>query len=286
MPLCDPVIRDGEQYATNQTKSLLGAGAGAVLVRVRQDVRLQRDAAGRARDAGPLALRSAPRLAARANRAAIVFFFGGGWKGGTTRQFARQATYLAGKGMIAAIADYRVQSRHGVTPDVCIEDAKSAVRWLRQHADELCIDPARLVGSGGSAGAHLAACTALVPGFDAPGDDRSISTRPDALLLYNPVLEVLPRHVPEMVPTAEMGEQISPVRYVDEHTPPTLLLYGTEDQLAEPAPRYVEQATAAGCRAELYLAEGQGHGFFNETPWFERTLERAEEFLISLGYLS
>ena len=113
-----------------------------------------------------------------ANRAAIVFFFGGGWKGGTTRQFARQATYLAGRGMIAAIADYRVQSRHGVTPDVCVEDAKSAVRWLRQHANELCIDPARLVGSGGSAGAHLAACTALVPGFDAPGDNRSISTRP------------------------------------------------------------------------------------------------------------
>ena len=71
-----------------------------------------------------------------ARRAAIVFFFGGGWKGGTTRQFARQATYLAGRGMIAAIADYRVQSRHGVTPDVCVEDAKSAVRWLRQHANE------------------------------------------------------------------------------------------------------------------------------------------------------
>lgn len=219
-------------------------------------------------------------------RAAIVFFFGGGWQGGTTRQFERQAAYLASKGMIAALADYRVKSRHGVAPDACIEDAKSAVRWLRRHADELCIDPARLVASGGSAGAHLAACIALVPGFDAEGEDASISTRPEALLLFNPVLQVLPRHVPGMVPTAEMGELISPLRYVDEDTPPTLLLYGTEDELGEPAPLYVQTATAAGCRAELYLAEGQGHGFFNETPWFERTLERAEAFLISLGYLS
>ena len=219
-------------------------------------------------------------------RPGIVFFFGGGWLGGTTRQFERQAAYLSGKGMIAARADYRVKSRHGVAPDACVQDAKSAVRWLRQHAGELCIDPARLVASGGSAGAHMAACTALVEGFEAEGEDRSIPCRPDALLLYNPVLQVLPRHIPEMVPTAEMGERISPVRFVDERTPPTLLIYGTEDELGDPAPLYVQAATAAGSRAELYLAEGQKHGFFNESPWYEPTLERAEAFLRSLGYLS
>jgi acetyl esterase/lipase len=88
-----------------------------------------------------------------------------------------------------------------------------------------------------------------------------------------------------MVPTAEMAEQISPLRYVDQRTPPTLLLYGTEDALGEPAPRYVQAATAAGCRAELYLAQGQKHGFFNGSPWVERTLARSEEFLVSLGYI-
>jgi acetyl esterase/lipase len=224
-------------------------------------------------------------LLACERRPVIVFFFGGGWRGGTVSQFARQAAYLAGKGMIAARADYRVKSRHGVAPDACIEDSKSAVRWLRQHAEQLCIDPTRLVGSGGSAGAHIAACAALLEGFEAEGEDHSISCRPDALLLYNPVLEVTPGMIPSMVPTAEMGEQISPLRGVDECTPPTLLLYGTEDELGEPAPHYVERAAAAGCRAELYLAEGQGHGFFNDSPWFERTLSRAEAFLLSLGYI-
>ena len=115
----------------------------------------------------------------------------------------------------------------------CLHRGRQERRALAAAArGRALFDPARLVASGGSAGAHLAACTALVPGFDAPGDNRSISTRPEALLLYNPVLEVLPRHVPYMVPTTEMGEQISPLRYVNEHTPPTLLLYGTEDELA------------------------------------------------------
>src|SRR5262245_11432486 len=62
-------------------------------------------------------------------RAAIVFFFGGGWTSGNVRQFEPQATYLAGRGMVAARADYRVKSRHGVTPDQCVEDARSAVSW-------------------------------------------------------------------------------------------------------------------------------------------------------------
>src|SRR5690349_2245960 len=59
-------------------------------------------------------------------RPAIVFFFGGGWTAGRIEQFEPQAKYLAGRGMVAARADYRVKSRHQVTPDACVEDAKSA----------------------------------------------------------------------------------------------------------------------------------------------------------------
>jgi carboxylesterase type B len=81
-------------------------------------------------------------------RPGIVFFFGGGWMGGTIRQFEPQATHLACRGMVSALADYRVKSRHGVTPKECVEDAKSAVRWLRQNAAKLGIDPDRIVAAG------------------------------------------------------------------------------------------------------------------------------------------
>ncbi len=70
-------------------------------------------------------------------RPGIVFFFGGGWNGGTVDQFLPQAEYLVKRGMVAARADYRVRSRHKVTPDKCVEDAKSAVRWMRTNAKKL-----------------------------------------------------------------------------------------------------------------------------------------------------
>lgn len=58
-------------------------------------------------------------------RPAIVFWFGGGFKRGSVGQFEPQAAYFASRGMIAARADYRVKDRHGVEPDVCVEDGKS-----------------------------------------------------------------------------------------------------------------------------------------------------------------
>ena len=64
-------------------------------------------------------------------RPAIVFFFGGGWAQGSVTQFVPQAKYLARRGMVAIVPDYRVLDRHGTTPFEAIADAKSAIRWVR-----------------------------------------------------------------------------------------------------------------------------------------------------------
>lgn len=121
-------------------------------------------------------------------RPAVMFFFGGGWTNGKVEQFEPQAIHLANRGLVAARADYRVKSRHDVTPKECVEDAKSAVRWLRANAAKLGVDPNRIVAAGGSAGGHIAACTALTPGLDAKDEDAKISSQPNALVLFNPVL--------------------------------------------------------------------------------------------------
>jgi acetyl esterase/lipase len=94
---------------------------------------------------------------------AIVFFFGGGWVGGSPGQFYRQCEYLAGRGMIAMSAEYRVKSRHQTTPAECVKDGKSAVRWIRANAARLDIDPDRIAAGGGSAGGHVAAAVATSP---------------------------------------------------------------------------------------------------------------------------
>ena len=91
-----------------------------------------------------------------------MFFFGGAWTQWRPGQFEPQASYLAGRGMVAIRADYRVKNRHRATPADGVEDAKSAIRWVRQNASMLGVDPDRIVAAGGSAGGHLAACTACV----------------------------------------------------------------------------------------------------------------------------
>lgn len=220
-------------------------------------------------------------------RPAIVFFFGGGWRAGRVTQFERHADYLASRGMVAARADYRVKSRHDVTPDKCVEDTKSAVRWLRKSAADLGIDPNRIVASGGSAGGHIAGCTGTTPGLEAEGEDEKISSRPNAMILFNPVLKFsgYERLMSRIGGDEQLGRRLSPTLHVVKQTPPALILFGDADRLYEHGTDYVEAAKKADARAELYVAKGPGHGFFNRSPWYERTLYRADEFLASLGYV-
>jgi acetyl esterase/lipase len=74
--------------------------------------------------------------------------------------------------MIAIVADYRVKSRQNALPADCVSDAKACVRWVRANAARLGIDPTRIAVGGGSAGGHLAAAVATVPGLDSATDDK------------------------------------------------------------------------------------------------------------------
>lgn len=219
-------------------------------------------------------------------RAAIVFFFGGGWTKGSTKQFEPQSDYLAKRGMVAICADYRVKSRHHVTPDLCVEDAKSAIRWVRQHADQLGIDTDRIVGAGGSAGGHLAACTGICKGLDSKKEDLTTSSQPNVLVLFNPVLNFdSPKLIERLEDKSNLAAALSPTQKLTKDAPPTLLLFGKDDTLLTQGEEFVKRSKELGHHSELFLADGVGHGFFNRSPWKEKTLERVDEFLVSLGYL-
>ena len=221
------------------------------------------------------------------HRPAIVFFFGGGWTNGTIKTFETQAAYLAGRGMVAARADYRVKSRQGVTPKECVQDAKSAVRWLRKNAATLGIDPDRIVAAGGSAGGHIAACTSLAPDVDAEGEDTSISCKANVLVLYNPVLRFGPEMTKQRLGNDEvLAKAISPTEHLEKGSPPTLLMYGTKDFLLTQGNEFMEKSKELGHKSELYTAEGEAHGFYNKPEWREKTTQRMAEFLEEVGYLS
>lgn len=221
------------------------------------------------------------------SRPAIVFFFGGGWKTGTYLQFEPLAQYFASRGLVAASADYRIKDKHHTTPDKAVEDAKCALRWVRSHARELGIDANKIIAGGGSAGGHLAAATALLEGFNATGDDANVSSRPSALVLFNPVLNLTAMAGRELAEGggAEMKKQLSPTLYLEKSAPPAILFYGADDKFFPQGEEYAAKAKELGVRADLYVAPQMSHGFFNRSPWTEVTAQKADEFLASLGYL-
>ncbi|MBN1343256.1 MAG: alpha/beta hydrolase [Phycisphaerae bacterium] len=224
------------------------------------------------------------------NRPCIVFFFGGGWKGGSPSQFYEHARYLASRGMVACAAEYRVQSKHKATPYECVQDAKSAIRWVRSHARQLGVDPNRIAAGGGSAGGHVAAATGTLRGFDEPGEDTGVSARPNALVLFNPVFDNGPNGYGHDRVKGRWRE-FSPMHNIDEHTPPTIVFLGMKDKLIPiaTAEKYEDLMTDAGVRCDLHLYENQPHGFFNyrggSNPFYYQTVIEADKFLTSLGYL-
>jgi acetyl esterase/lipase len=230
-----------------------------------------------------------PQKGRQQNRPAAVFFFGGGWNGGTPKQFEEHASYLASRGMVGIVADYRVKSRQGTTPFECVKDGKSAIRWVRVHAGELGIDPDRIAAGGGSAGGHVAAATATVPGLEEKGEDSSVSCRPNALLLFNPVYDNGPEgYGHERV--KERYKEISPMHNIHKGTPPAIVFLGTKDTLipVATAEKYKELMEQAGSRCDLHLYEDQPHGFFNRRKseeHFLKTVTEMDRFLESLGYL-
>lgn len=229
-------------------------------------------------------------------RPAIVFFFGGGWAGGSTKQFHQQARDLAGRGMVAFSAEYRVSKRHKTTPFDAVRDAKSAVRWIRQHAAELGIDPGRIVAAGGSAGGHLAVCTAVIRGEEEHEEDPGVSSVPDAVVAFNPVLDTTAKGYGLGRVGKDRQFDISPCHHVQPGMAPTLVLHGTADKTVpfENAQRFARLMNQAGNRCDLAAYEGAGHGFFNSTSFrpsikdsavYDRCMETTVAFLMTLGYI-
>jgi acetyl esterase len=231
-------------------------------------------------------------------RAAIVFFFGGGWTGGSPEQFEHQCRYLASRGLVGLTADYRVRSRHQVKVTQCVADAKSAVRWVRANATRLGIDPQRIAAGGGSSGGHLAAAAGLIKNFDEAAEDQSVSSVPNALVLFNPVAVLAPFEGslwfdPESGDIRErLGddpESVSPAHHVATGAPPTIIFFGTEDRFLEGARYMQKRMLAEGIRCELKTWDGLPHGFFNwgryENKPFVETMRATDQFLASLGYL-
>ncbi len=235
-----------------------------------------------------------PKEDAAAARPAVVFMHGGGWRGGNPGQFRPQSIHLAGVGYVCACIQYRL-SDEAKFP-AALEDCKCAVRWLRANAGDLGVDPDRIAVAGGSAGAHLAAMVAMTGAgsFEGEGGHADQSSAANLAVCFNPPTDLTAMAEggkAEAIVAGFLGKayaddpelygQASPVTHVDPGDPPLLALHGTADETVPyaQAEALVERLKEAGVEAELFTAEGAGHGFFNRPPWYEPTLRALEAFL-------
>ncbi len=220
-------------------------------------------------------------------RPCIVFWYGGGFAMGTPSQFYRMAEYFAGRGLACACPEYRVKSRDGTGVDTCVEDARSAIRWVKTHHGEWGIDAERVIASGGSAGGTLSLLLVLGEGPDAPGEDPKVSPRPCALVLFNPAQgQPVTDLINRLGGDRDAGlKAVAALNEPPKGMPPAIFFFGTADDLIRSSEKFCEESVALGNQCQMWTAAGKSHGFFNYQPWYDAVTRKADEFLVSFGYL-
>ncbi|MGK7394318.1 MAG: alpha/beta hydrolase [Candidatus Cyclobacteriaceae bacterium M3_2C_046] len=214
---------------------------------------------------------------------AIVFYFGGGWVKGSVQHFEPQARQLVNQGIVAILADYRTAQEYQTSPVEAVKDAREAMKFLKQNAHTIGIDPQKIVAAGGSAGGHLALCTTFGV------KEKHI---PAALVLFNPVAKTTADgYGREKFKNEAQAIKYSPVHQVRSTIPPTIIFHGKADSTVpvENVLELTHKIEQAGGNCQLVLYDDVGHGFFNQgrhqDQYFEKTMNQTREFLKDRGYL-
>ena len=184
---------------------------------------------------------------------------------------------LARAGYTVASMEYRT-SNEAAFP-AALEDVKTAIRFLRAHAEEYCVDPARIFLMGESAGGTLACLGGVTAGIaefdrgDWPEQSSAVQgvvdfygltdlehapcvTGPGALAYWT-----VPAFLGAYAP-AGAAARASAIRYISRSTPPFFIVHGSADPLVPIAQseRFYELLTQNGVDAEYYILDGGSHG--------------------------
>lgn len=234
----------------------------------------------------------------RVKKPCIVFYPGGGFVAANHNKYLELRMALAEAGYVVASAEYRTVP--DTYPDLII-DAKTAIRYLKAHADLYGIDKDNIAVIGNSAGGYVAQMVATTNGekqFD-QGDylqensdvkacctlfgisnllnigegfskenikihQSDVST--ESLLLYGPGFAG--NAGGSVMSDRQKALDASPVGHIKENMPPFLIMYGSKDNLVSPvqSTQLYDALTKKGNKADLIMLEGAGHG---DATWFQ-----------------
>lgn len=218
-------------------------------------------------------------------RPAVAFFHGGGWECGKPEWGHMQCDHFSSLGLVGFSFEYRLSTQHDTTPIEGLKDTKSAIRWIREHAEEFGVDPDKIVGSGYSAGGHLVMCTAMVEGYDESSDDLSLSPAVNAMMLWVTPAIVYPGWFTSLLRGRADLSEFNPIDLIKPGLPPSIFFQGTEDDTVpyKSVVEYVTKSRAAGNRCDLEVYEGQTHLNWGENA--KDVLNKMDDFLVSIGFL-
>ena len=233
------------------------------------------------------------------NNPAIAFFHGGGWAYGSPSEFYAACERFAQKGFVTFSFQYRLSINEDetyphpdITPVESVKDARSAIRWLRENAKSLKIDPEKIVVSGQSAGGQLAWATALCDDINEGSDNLKFSPMPDAMVLYSSCYNTMEAWVDNLLGNRrDEIWSISPYHNLKKGLPPALAFHGNSDctVLFYTVSFFMRRMHDLENPIELEILEGRDHylgeGIEKYAGYFdEKILEKTDEFLESIGF--
>ena len=204
----------------------------------------------------------------------ILYIHGGGFAGGSRKDYDGMLRPSAERGYVAATVEYRLTPQYPFP--AAIHDVKAAVRWLRSHAAQYHIDPDRIGATGHSAGGHLAAflgVTGDVGAFEGVEGNAEQFSRIQCVVDYSGPIDYAHPYGNKMDAPQFLGGDLqtaraahilaSPFYWITPHAAPTLCIHGTKDELVayEQSTSFVDKLKAAGVDAELLTLEEEGHGY-------------------------
>ena len=206
----------------------------------------------------------------------VVWVHGGGWKNGSKDRCP--AAWLAAHGFTVASINYRLT--HEAQWPAQIDDCRAAVRWLRENAKTLNLNPDRIGAWGSSAGGHL---VALLGTLDPPDSEGTSSQVQAVCDWFGPtdLLTMPPNTISETRTEADIAQsngakllgatvrdvpalakQASALYQVSDDDPPFLIMHGEKDPgvpLSQ-SQRLHEKILTAGAQSELKVIANAGHG--------------------------
>lgn len=239
-----------------------------------------------------------PKTSKRPAHPAMVFFHGGGWRGGSKESYSLRVLPWLELGWVVFNVEYRLSA---VAPaPASVEDARCALRFVTTNAAKYSVDPDRIVVSGQSAGGHLALMTGLAvndKSFDTncPG----ASLRVAAIINWFGITDVADLLTgdnrtefanawigPAQLNDKELIARVSPLSHVSESSPPIITIHGDKDPLVpfEHAIRLHKLLDASGITNELVTIKGGDHGDFSRDE-SRRAYKRIRKFLELRGIL-